>query len=59
MHRTGRVNDEYLGEAIRQVIAHEIGRALGLPHNMKANVSYPVDFPSITDVYPGVQSLSF
>lgn len=38
-----RVDDDYLKEAIRQVIAHEIGHALGLPHNMKANSSYPVD----------------
>ncbi|MCA1801795.1 MAG: zinc-dependent metalloprotease [Rhodothermaceae bacterium] len=41
--RNIRVNDAYLKEAIRQVIAHEIGHALGLPHNMKANSSYPVD----------------
>lgn len=41
--RSLRVDEEYLGEAIRQVIAHEIGHALGLPHNMKANSSYPVD----------------
>ncbi|REL38567.1 DUF5117 domain-containing protein [Rhodohalobacter sp. SW132] len=38
-----RVDDEYLTEAIRQVIAHEIGHALGLPHNMAANYAYPVD----------------
>ena len=38
-----RIDDDYLNEAIRQVIAHEIGHALGLPHNMKANSSYPVD----------------
>jgi hypothetical protein len=41
--RNIRVNDDYLKESIRQVIAHEIGHALGLPHNMKANSSYPVD----------------
>ncbi|CAN5348710.1 zinc-dependent metalloprotease [soil metagenome] len=41
--RSLHVDDEYIGEAIRQVIAHEIGHALGLPHNMKANHSYPVD----------------
>ena len=41
--RSIRVDDDYLKEAIRQVIAHEIGHALGLPHNMKANSSYPVE----------------
>ncbi len=41
--RNIRVDDEYLKESIRQVIAHEIGHALGLPHNMKANSSYPVE----------------
>jgi hypothetical protein len=38
-----RVDDDYLTESIRQVIAHEIGHALGLPHNMAANFAYPVD----------------
>ncbi len=52
--RSLQVDDEYLGEAIRQVIAHEIGHALGLPHNMKANSSYPVDSlrsPTFTEEY--------
>jgi hypothetical protein len=52
--RSMRVDDDYLKEAIRQVIAHEIGHALGLPHNMKANSSYPVDSlrsPEFTEQY--------
>src|SRR6056297_1202955 len=52
--RSLRIEEEYLGEAIRQVIAHEIGHAIGLPHNMKANSSYPVDSlrsPTFTEEY--------
>jgi Met-zincin/Domain of unknown function (DUF5117)/Domain of unknown function (DUF5118) len=41
--RTLRMPDSLLGEAIRAVIAHEIGHALGLPHNMIASSAYPVD----------------
>ena len=32
-----------IGEMMRRVISHEIGHALGLPHNMKASSAYPVD----------------
>ena len=32
-------------EAMEQVITHEIGHAIGLPHNMVASSSYPVDSP--------------
>ncbi len=32
-----------IGEMMRMVIAHEVGHALGLPHNMKASSAYPTD----------------
>ena len=35
--------EEEIGEMMRRVIAHEVGHALGLPHNMKASSAYPVD----------------
>lgn len=34
---------ELIGETVRQVIAHEIGHALGLPHNMIGSSAYAVD----------------
>jgi hypothetical protein len=34
---------EDIGEMVRMVIAHEVGHALGLPHNMKASYAYPTD----------------
>jgi len=41
--RTLDMTDELMGEAMRQVIAHEVGHALGLPHNMISSSAYPVD----------------
>ena len=41
--RTLFTSEKEIGEMMRQVIAHEIGHALGLPHNMKASSAYPVD----------------
>ena len=34
---------EEIGEMMRRVISHEVGHALGLPHNMKASYAYPTD----------------
>ena len=41
--RTLNTPEEEIGEMMRRVIAHEVGHALGLPHNMKASAAYPVD----------------
>lgn len=37
------IDRDLMCEAMRQVIAHEVGHALGLPHNMIASSAYPVD----------------
>ncbi|MGQ0647724.1 MAG: zinc-dependent metalloprotease [Gemmatimonadaceae bacterium] len=37
------IPEELMGETMRQVITHEVGHALGLPHNMIASASFPVD----------------
>ncbi|HEX9935649.1 MAG TPA: zinc-dependent metalloprotease, partial [Longimicrobium sp.] len=41
--RSLELPEPLMGETMRQVITHEIGHALGLPHNMIASASFPVD----------------
>ena len=41
--RTLNTPETEIGEMMRRVISHEIGHALGLPHNMKASSAYSVD----------------
>jgi hypothetical protein len=43
MARSLDIPEELMGETMREVIAHEIGHALGLQHNMVASSSFPVD----------------
>ncbi len=41
--RSLEIDEELIGETMRQVIAHEIGHAVGLPHNMIASSAFPTD----------------
>ncbi|WP_304016275.1 zinc-dependent metalloprotease [Nonlabens dokdonensis] len=41
--RTLDTDSEEIGEMMRQVIAHEVGHALGFPHNMAASYAYDVE----------------
>lgn len=41
--RTLNTPDEEIGDMMRMVIAHEVGHALGLPHNMAASFAYDTE----------------
>ena len=41
--RTLEIPEELMGETMTQVITHEVGHAIGLPHNMIASASFPTD----------------
>lgn len=38
-----QLDDDLIGETMRRVISHEVGHAIGLPHNMQSSSAYPVD----------------
>ncbi len=41
--RSLEIPEDLMGETMRKVITHEVGHAIGLPHNMIASASFPVD----------------
>lgn len=41
--RGQNVDTDVMGRALRQVVAHEVGHTLGLPHNWAASNAVPVD----------------
>ena len=53
--RTLDIPEELMGETMRQVIAHEIGHALGLEHNMVASSSFPVDSLRSADLHEQIR----
>lgn len=58
--RMMKLPEDVLGEAIRYVIAHEIGHCLGLMHNMGASAAIPTDSlrsPSFTQKYGTTPSI--
>jgi len=41
--QTSHLSEEEMGEALRYVVSHEKGHAVGFPHNQRANFVFPVD----------------
>jgi hypothetical protein len=46
----GKLPDEFLGQAIKEVVMHEVGHSLGLRHNFKASTMLPYEQINDTNI---------